>query len=434
MTNNTGGNGSTNNTQNLNSTQNDTNSDEGSNNNQNINNTDNSSNHSAVVNNTNTSSQNNSQENNTNQIGQESYIIYLCPGMIVPNLESGPFFITELLNIINLSAGSNNTYKFPEVCNYKNTSLYNLKIDLLFQESLPGYINYNNTHLDLTPPFGINGQSYLIVTLSSEFDDFIVFNQYMIELNITSRPHDNKAILEPSINQTDYKRFDENFSMTITEISTDSYATIEFSKPIVVPKNFNKLLKQSLSISFGSDFESYNVLDSFDVQSFDGKILKIKLNFIDQYSISSGFDSDKLIIQITNNKLFMAKDTNLPILSNFQSQRVIPQQTNEDQDEIDNQKQTNQIITDILSASIYSGIIIGTFSGTSLQMLWGFINTLQLITHTPLFQIHYTLNILLFLQAVFDVVNLDPYKIEEQIKWLFNLKPSEEYEPYNDLL
>jgi hypothetical protein len=64
--------------------------------------------------------------------------------------------------------------------------------------------------------------------------------------------------------------------------------------------------------------------------------------------------------------------------------------------------------------------------------VWGLVNTLQLVTHTPLFDINLPANVQFFLSTIFSVVNFDIIAPSTQLKVIFNLADEDEYEPYNE--
>lgn len=69
--------------------------------------------------------------------------------------------------------------------------------------------------------------------------------------------------------------------------------------------------------------------------------------------------------------------------------------------------------------------------GTSLSIMWGMINTLQLISHTPLFKIPFSASILLFLKSLFMLITFDPIETNSYLEVIFDLQDEEEYPPYN---
>ena len=81
---------------------------------------------------------------------------------------------------------------------------------------------------------------------------------------------------------------------------------------------------------------------------------------------------------------------------------------------------------------IFGSIGLSAIIGTSLQFIWGFINNLQLITHTPLLKVPYTAIILSFLKIIFDIVNFDVFNTESNLKGMFHLKDADDYPEYDE--
>ena len=71
--------------------------------------------------------------------------------------------------------------------------------------------------------------------------------------------------------------------------------------------------------------------------------------------------------------------------------------------------------------------------GIGLQALWGMINNLQLVTHTPLFLIPYSAIILTYLQTLFTIVNFDIFNSADNLQTLFQLEEVEYYNSYNEV-
>lgn len=85
----------------------------------------------------------------------------------------------------------------------------------------------------------------------------------------------------------------------------------------------------------------------------------------------------------------------------------------------------------MVSSVLYGSIGLGLIGGTSLQMLWSLINTLQLITHTPLFSIPYTQRIFIFLKAFFSIATFDVINSADILQVIFGLHSPDDYPPYN---
>ncbi len=78
---------------------------------------------------------------------------------------------------------------------------------------------------------------------------------------------------------------------------------------------------------------------------------------------------------------------------------------------------------------LYGSVASSLIFGSSLSLVWGMINTLQLISHTPLFMIPYTSKILLFLKSLFLLITFDPVNSESMLDTMFRVKGNEESYP-----
>ncbi len=59
----------------------------------------------------------------------------------------------------------------------------------------------------------------------------------------------------------------------------------------------------------------------------------------------------------------------------------------------------------------------------SLAMLWGLVNTLQLITHLPLYNINMPGNAVTFFSAIIGVTNFDIIPAAEILNWFMEFDP-----------
>lgn len=67
----------------------------------------------------------------------------------------------------------------------------------------------------------------------------------------------------------------------------------------------------------------------------------------------------------------------------------------------------SSVIGSAMQSVLYGSMALSLTVGASLQYLWGMINTLQLLTHTPLFSINMPANVMLFLSDIYGIVNFN---------------------------
>lgn len=60
------------------------------------------------------------------------------------------------------------------------------------------------------------------------------------------------------------------------------------------------------------------------------------------------------------------------------------------------------------------------------------INNIQLVLHLPLFNLPMPANLILFMQALFDVITFDFFNTEYFSSLIFGLEDTDNYPPYND--
>eukprot|EP00347_Sterkiella_histriomuscorum_P007200 403349876 len=294
---------------------------------------------------------------------------------------------------------------------------------------MPQFITHNKTHINLKPKLTDVGQYNLILYIK----DLIKTRgqteaQYTIKVRVKQKAfiRDEDGVLNQTQNNSHQVIADLDLSMKV-DISQNQVATITFSKNIIITKDYKARLLKGLKLTlFGSD--NINVNIDWDVLDFNEKGVKLKLRFSDPLQISVTQDPDKLRLQVQDSNLFVAQDTQKPLNLN-QFQEDIPAQL--DEDSFQDLDTANDVIAQVLQTVLYGSAVIGSLSGASLSVLWGLINTLQLVTHTPLFSIPYTANILNFLQSIFQVVNFDLFNIQDILQQIFQLESPDYYDPYN---
>lgn len=84
-----------------------------------------------------------------------------------------------------------------------------------------------------------------------------------------------------------------------------------------------------------------------------------------------------------------------------------------------------------MNAVIFSNFALNIVMSSSLNMLWGLINTLQLIAHMPMFAINFPANAKLLFLLINQVSTFDILPVEDIQNGMFNFDQIEET-PFND--
>ncbi|CDW89601.1 UNKNOWN [Stylonychia lemnae] len=350
------------------------------------------------------------------------------------------FFETPIQDNFTVSVGSNLTYEFPKLNNALNLS-YSLAVSELFLNKTPEMVSYNETHLQIKPQLNDSGKYYLILEIQTQNNSSIdQSEQYMIKLNISKKQNqrgikpvinliqNNSALDNQTSNLTDF-----NLNFEIQSISMHQELLIKFSKEIMISELLANQIQKALEINIANIDQQISLfaIKEWNLIELNKQYLRIKLAFNETKFLASSLDS-KILVKIKDPTLIKAADTNLLISVECSADKWIPPQINPYDEDIESIQDASTIISKLLEVIIIGCLLMGILAGSSLQFLWGLINTLQLVTHTPLFTIQYTANIWIFLKILFDIVNLDFYNAELLLQNIFQLKSSDNYESYND--
>jgi len=82
-----------------------------------------------------------------------------------------------------------------------------------------------------------------------------------------------------------------------------------------------------------------------------------------------------------------------------------------------------------LNSFVYCNIAMNMAISGSLQILWGMINTLQILTHVGLFSLNFPANVFIVLKVLMEVANFDLVPVADYEEAMFNF---EETGPHTD--
>ncbi|CDW89609.1 UNKNOWN [Stylonychia lemnae] len=330
--------------------------------------------------------------------GTFTYNKQFTVNVILGATNSPPYFASILPDFVQVQISQSLSYSFPSILDDQNDNV-NIKIDSLFSnKQLPDFIKLSGKSIIISPSSKQTGTYFIKIILTD--DNSLVgqmSQQYQLSIiAIDQKPtEDEPAVSVPAQNNTNSPS--DNNSSTSSGQSSDSnkgtdfqfqikgsssqILTIKYSEKINLDylKQF-KIDKKALQIEFYGISEK-NKLEEWQVVSSDNDQLQIKLIFTDNRFVSAYQIQDQI-------KVILLKQ----IFQSYFGGELMPLM----------QKEAN-LPTQILSDA-----------------------------HTPLFSIGYPGHVLIFIQALFSIINLDIFNVAKDLKNFFKLKAIDEYSEYND--
>ncbi|CDW82428.1 UNKNOWN [Stylonychia lemnae] len=409
----------TNQSQSTNQTQNNNNTNETSNNN--------------TLNQTQNSSEPNPGQNTMNQTLQQN---------------SAPFFQSQIQQDIQMYVNENYQYRLPSYFDPEGDNI-TITYLILFKQSIPEFIDIQSKSIKLNPDLNDYGTYNLVITLKDNNTIQPMESKYMIKIIV--KPLEKKRNEEEyfeSLNETNQQgngqikenyNVDKDFKIIVDKINQRQELKIKFSQPLLVELSEQQIREFLMLQVLGADGKSK--LRGWDIISSNQNGISLELKFTNNHDISSGEEADIIQLSINNAKHAISSKSQLYMDKSLIISTQVPTQFDNDGkllqlikflDELRISEYSDSLISTLLTSVIFGSLAMSATVGTSLQMLWGLINNLQLVTHTPLFKIPYSANILNFLRALFSVVNFDVIGTEMILEKVFDLQSSDDYTPYND--
>eukprot|EP00347_Sterkiella_histriomuscorum_P014114 403362118 len=201
-------------------------------------------------------------------------------------------------------------------------------------------------------------------------------------------------------NLSDFISIQDNSKFKVQQITPTGLVTIKFENFL---NNTNETqILQEIYESIRLQIEDQSITFNWTVVFAKDNVIIIKINFSNPLLVQqSGMDKTKLRIILTNPSLFFNTNTNK---SMSYSTYVPPQLRDYDGDFV--------LKIALFFNNTFSSLLI-TQMGTqmiisqSLQVLWGFVNSQQLISHLPLYELMIPANLYYFFQLVSGSLRFD---------------------------
>ncbi|CDW77153.1 UNKNOWN [Stylonychia lemnae] len=310
-----------------------------------------------------------------------------------------PYFASNLDEIIQIKCREKKIIKIPDIVD-PDLDQVSLVITQQIKEILPGFILLKDKRLIIEPQNLDYGNYTLLFKLTDDNLTFPMTNFYQVIIVVKSTYQILKQRSPPIIPNHPNNSVDtmnetiksQNVEMTIKSINEQGQARILIKADNSIDSFQLKNYLTSVQI-----LNSLNELAyvEYNITGFQDGIIVLQLLLDDAQSISRYQSQDQLIISYFKQRELITKIRNIP-----------PQTKNDVEQKLVNSLQ--QVTDSILTSVLYGSIGMSLVFGTSLQLLWGLVNTLQLMSHTPLMAIPYNMPILSFLKTIFTVVTFDP--------------------------
>ena len=219
----------------------------------------------------------------------------------------------------------------------------------------------------------------------------------------------------------------------LMQIDNQGVASIIFSEPLNLLSNLTLIDESVLDLKLvpQSDFPSSKLEFSWSVKEFKSTQIDLQVKFASPLYISAeGPDSrDTLVVRALEDAplYFVAQQSTNKVRTILKSdetvQAEIPAQLAGSAEEIAALKEQAESAGQASSIGIGGGFVVNLLFASSLQMLWGLVNTLQVLTALVFMRVYVPENAMLVNMALLDSANLNILPMEAVFEvifpWLF---------------
>eukprot|EP00347_Sterkiella_histriomuscorum_P009055 403342698 len=222
-------------------------------------------------------------------------------------------------------------------------------------------------------------------------------------------------------NLSDVISIQDTSKFKVQQISPTGLVTIKFEKPLNATDE-SAILKQIYE-SLRLQIDDQSIAFNWTIVYAKENVIQIKIDFSRPLLVQSkGIDKTQLRITLTNPS-FLYTNTNKSM--SF-STYVPPQLPDYDGDFV---KQIAQFFNNTFSSILITQVGTQMIISQSLQVLWGFVNSQQLISHLPLYELMIPANLYYFFQLVVGSLRFDYLFSELLVQSVFDIP---EQDAYND--
>eukprot|EP00347_Sterkiella_histriomuscorum_P009028 403342805 len=363
---------------------------------------------------------------------------------------SPPQFVNPLVEL-TLLQGVSLLYTFPDIIDNDGDDIDLVQPDLGQAET---FISGNFPQLMISPNFQTLGTfkvKVLLQDLSYEprqatYELKITVLQNLNQNNQTNQTENNSSSASQLV-VTDPLKISEDLTAYIKSINLEGLVTIQFNQQMKVPSDYQKFHNYSRDfkrrtlqsiVDIGShilllklktiDGEYLkNVNFTWRVISFQKNQMKVQLDFEDSSLVSFKnhlMDQPQSMGTLQRN-LFQG---NLEMMVNLKYEIIFIQALSKQL------KESGENAVAALKVFVYSSMALNIAMSASLQMLWGMINTVQMIVHMPLINIDFPANTMLFYSLLFEISNFQLVPSDDINTQIFDFSETEDTQQNFQLL
>ena len=180
---------------------------------------------------------------------------------------------------------------------------------------------------------------------------------------------------------------------------------------MMVPADFTRIDKSVLDISVAAFDDELQRFMEFDwtIEAFSQSAMRISLNFKYPEMIGrSVIGKDILKVRVLSPGLFLSQSTQTPVLDETVAEHNLKRQLDKGKaEEIAAMQEQAQSIQSGSSALMGGSFAINLLLASSLSLLWGLINSLQLVAHFPLLNVDIPVNAQIYFEVMLEVATFD---------------------------
>eukprot|EP00347_Sterkiella_histriomuscorum_P000682 403374905 len=323
-----------------------------------------------------------------------------------------PLFV-KIPKTISVRLGETLIIRIPNYIDLDQDDLNSLKLEILYNNNL------------VFPPHVIKDHQSIIIQpkyqneLGNNYITYILTDQKQGQTNYTQKI----MIQNPIKNKIQQTQNSIGFAIetifhlpSIQSIDNIGMVTVKFGKSISV--DYIKEARQTVKDFIDLNLTNMNNYNNYDLISLSQNELKIKLNFNYPLLISQQDKTDYLSIMFYGKILGIGNDyKKVQILT---LQHEIPQQlSSEDQQLYLNR--TSGILQSIVITLLTTNAGLTLIQSAGMQLVWGFLNAQQILSHVQLFNLDMPSNINYFYDLIQGSLKFQIYSALPITKFIFSI-------------
>eukprot|EP00347_Sterkiella_histriomuscorum_P013267 403365371 len=216
----------------------------------------------------------------------------------------------------------------------------------------------------------------------------------------------------------------------ITDFSKNGFISLSFSEAVTLSlQEYSQINQKSILIMMRSTVENQNdETINWEVESFSNNKLKLSLKFTSQQILRTNTEKILLQVRIVDPTLIVSPE-GYYINPKISIQTKVPTQSNLDEETQAIIEKALSLVKGSVSTFLFGNLALNIILSTSIQMVWGMINTLQIVVLASLFNITFPGNTIYFFQMVSQISSFQIIPTDQFVEYFFDFT---ETQPIND--